>query len=88
MNFFAKTVFLTLFAVVLNNFEALAGPINKGRENDTSNLKSNIVLFKMITAPSAPSAAPKGKTLKKAGSVARTSNSHVELGNKSIVPEG
>ena len=87
MTFLKKAILLTFFAIVANNFNASAGPISKGKENDTSNLKSNIVIFKMMTTPAAP-AAPKGKTLKKAGSVARTSNTHSELTSKPIVPEG
>lgn len=88
MNFFKKASLLTISAILLQSITASAGPISKGKENDTSNLKSNIVIFKMMT-PVAPAAAPKGKTLKKAGSVARTSsNTHSELIVKPFVPEG
>lgn len=84
-----KIIILTFFALVFNYHKALAGPITNGKENDTSNLKSNIVIFKLMTSSTPNSPAPKGKTLKKAGSVARTSsNTHSEVTNKPVVPEG
>ena len=89
MSFFKKASLLTLFAFFMHSLTASAGPISRGKENDTSNLKSNIVIFKMMTSPAAPASTPKGKTLKKAGSVARTSsNTHTEATNKPYVPEG
>ena len=87
MKNFAKIIFLTAFLTVAGNYKAFAGPVVKGRDNDTSSLKSNIVIFKMIT-PAAPAApASKAKSLKKAGSMARTSNSHSDASPKPLPGE-
>jgi hypothetical protein len=85
MKNFAKILFLVLFAVIANTSRSLAAPV-KGKDTDTSaSLKSNIAIFKLITSPAPVPAA--GKSLKKAGSVARTSNSHTVVPVKPV-PEG
>ena len=58
----------------------------KGKGNDTTSIKSNIVVFKLITSPITP--APSNKSLKKAGSVARTSGSHTVVTVKPAPNEG
>ena|GEM_PF-4857867 len=86
MKNFAKIVFLVVFALIANASRSLAAPV-RGKDTDSSaSLKSNIAIFKMITSPAAP-AATTGKSLKKAGSVARTSNSHTVAPVKPV-PEG
>jgi hypothetical protein len=90
MNFqmknFAKILFLILFALLVNSSDSVAAPV-KGKDSDSSaSLKSNIAIFKMITSPAAP-VAPTGKSLKKAGSVARTSGPHTTAPVKPV-PEG
>lgn len=85
MKRFAKIFFLILFAFVVNSTRSMAAPV-KGKDTDSSaSLKSNIAIFKLITSPTTPTAA--GKSLKKAGSVARTSNSHTTAPVKPV-PEG
>jgi len=87
MKNFAKIILLTLFFVVVSNYKAAATPgVTAGKDNDTSSLKSNILIFNMIT-PAAPAAPAKAKTLKKAGSVARTSNSHSDASPKPVPGE-
>jgi hypothetical protein len=79
----ARIFFFLLFAFIADS--AFAAPI-KGKDTDSAaSLKSNIAIFKMITSPAAPSTA--GKSLKKAGSVARTAGSHSTLTVKPV-PEG
>jgi hypothetical protein len=84
MKRFTKILFLFLIALMFNSAKALAAPVKgTGTDTDTSmSLKSNIAIFKMMTAPVAPM--PQGKSLKKAGSVARTSNSHTTVPVKPV----
>ncbi len=75
MKTLSKIIILTVFVIVASNYKSLAAPITNGKDNDTASLKSNIVIFKFFAAPTvAPSSATKSKSLKKAGSMARTSN--------------
>jgi hypothetical protein len=86
MKKFAKILFLFLFAFLANSLSSVAAPV-KGKDSDSAaSLKSNIAIFKMITSPATP--ATTGKSLKKAGSVARTSNSHTTTVPVKPVPEG
>ena len=71
-----NALLITLFLTVAAHSRAAANPVTNGKDNDTTSLKSNIVLFKMMAAP----APEKSKSLKKAGSVARTSNNHLHTG--------
>jgi hypothetical protein len=83
MRNFAKILFLIVFAFLANT--SYAAPV-KGKDSDSAaSMKSNIAIFKMITSPTAPTT---GKSLKKAGSVARTSNSHSTVPATKPVPEG
>ena len=74
-----KICMMILFACCFNN--AIAGGIptnpedktNGNNTDTTNNLKSNIIIFRMITNPSPASS---NGSLKKAGKVARTSSSH------------
>lgn len=85
MKRFAKILLFLLFAFIVNSTKSFAAPV-KGKDTDSSaSLKSNIAIFKMITSPAVPVAT--GKSLKKAGSVARTSNSHTTAPVKPV-PEG
>jgi len=85
MKKFAKILFLVLFAFIANTSRSLAAPV-KGKDTDSSaSLRSNIAIFKMITPAAAPAAPTTGKSLKKAGSVARTSHTVVPV---KPVPEG
>lgn len=85
MKISAKILFFFLLAFLANTSRSFAAPI-KGKDSDSAaSLKSNIAIFKMITSPAAP--ATTGKSLKKAGSVARTSNSHTTVPVKTV-PEG
>lgn len=76
-----KMAFVLLFTLVISESATAkpgdgTGGEGTGNNNDsTPSLKSNIVIFKMITAPAAGSGNSNG-SLKKAGKVARTSNSH------------
>ena len=74
MKHFVKIAFLFLFFTFASKAKA-AVPFGNGINNNdsTSSLKSNIVIFKMITSPSPTT---NSGTLKGAGKVARTSNSH------------
>jgi len=87
MKNFTKVILLTLFIIVASNYKASAGPVVTGKDNDTSSLKSNILIFNMISGSAAPAPANKAKTLKKAGSVARTSNSHSDASPKPLPGE-
>ncbi|MDF2436855.1 MAG: hypothetical protein K0Q95_1231 [Bacteroidota bacterium] len=84
MKRFTKILFLFLLALIFNSTKSFAAPVKgTGTDTDTSmSLKSNIAIFKMMTSPAAP--VPQGKSLKKAGSVARTSNSHTTVPIKSV----
>jgi len=75
---------LTLFLTLAAHSRAAANPVTNGKDNDTTSLKSNIVLFKMMAAPAPAVPSGKSKSLKKAGSVARTSN---DLHTGLIVPK-
>ena len=81
-----KIILLTAFAILVNYHKALAGSVTGILENDTTGLKSNIVIFKMIAAPT--NTAPANKSLKKAGSVARTSYSHASILAKAPFNQG
>lgn len=81
----AKIIFLSLLFILLNNRKTLAAATN-GKGNDTTSLKSNIVIFKMIASPITPN--PSSKSLKKAGSVARTSGPHTVVTVKPLPNEG
>lgn len=71
----SRFILVCLFALLADKgFATSSGALSKPtpKNNDsTINIKSNIMIFKMITAP-----APNSGALKKAGKVARTSNSH------------
>lgn len=73
-----KALFLGLFTfVVSHGFSNTTGGSNKPtpKNNDSIvNFNSNIVIFKMIATP--PPSNSNSGSLKKAGKVARTSNSH------------
>lgn len=77
-----KVLLITIFLTLAAHSKAAANPITNGKDNDTTSLKSNIVLFKMMAAPSPE----KSKSLKKAGSVARTSNNHLHTGITTLRP--
>lgn len=72
-----KVILLGLFTLIVSSGSAnTTGGLNRPtpKNNDSIvNSKSNILIFKMITTP-AP--ANTNGSLKKAGKVARTSNSH------------
>lgn len=75
--------FLTIMLVTsIGYVKAYAGGAKKpepGAHDTTINLKSNIVIFKMIPSPVAnPNT---NGSLKKAGKVARTSSPHTSLEN-------
>ena len=78
MNKIVKYIVLLLF-IFTAGYASAAGVGPKPNENDsTINLKSTIVIFKMITtSPNISS----GGNLKKAGRVARTSYSHTSIEN-------
>jgi hypothetical protein len=85
MKNFVKILFVLLFVFFAGSSRTFAAPV-KGKDSDSSaSLKSNIAIFKLITSPAAP--ATTGKSLKKAGSVARTSNTHTTAPVKPV-PEG
>lgn len=69
-----RIILFTGFVLVAGRYTAAASPVTNGKDNDTTSLKSNIVLFKIMTGPAAPAPASQSKSLKKAGSVARTSS--------------
>ena len=76
-------LFLFTSAVRANGIEPNSSKTN---ENDsTVNLKSNIVIFKMITASPITNSGTTGGSLKKAGRVARTSYSHSSIENINIL---
>jgi hypothetical protein len=81
-----RIIFLTLFVILVNNRISLAAA-TKGKGNDTTSIKSNIVVFKLITSPITPTPSS-NKSLKKAGSVARTSGSHTVVTVKPAPNEG
>jgi len=71
------------------SFAGNAGTGNNptGTKDTSANIKSNIVIFKVFTAPQANTNASSG-SLKKAGKVARTSNSHITTNRKLYFNEG
>ena len=81
----AKIFFFTLFVILVCNHKIMAAAA-KGKGNDTTSLKSNIVIFKMIASPITPN--PSNKSLKKAGSVARTSSPHTLITVKPVPNQG
>lgn len=80
MKVFVKLICLSVFMLSVGHASAagVGGSAPKPDENDSTinSLKSNIVIFKMIT--SSPNPAASG-SLKKAGRVARTSYSHTSI---------
>jgi hypothetical protein len=84
-----KNLFKLFFFVILVNITgnlsaATNGSIppsgeGNGKNNDTTvGINSNIVIFRMIAAPASNNTNSKG-SLKKAGKVARTSNTHSSI---------
>ncbi len=82
----SKIIILTGLAIAASQYKAAAaGTLTKG-DRDTTGLKSNIVIFKIMASP-APATPAQSKSLKKAGSVARTSNNvHTSSVNSKTVP--
>lgn len=87
MNFITKILFFFAVSLVFTK-EAKAGfePKPDGNNDTSVNIKSNIVIFKMITSPQNANTGVSG-TLKKAGKVARTSNSATSLKTPIILPK-
>jgi hypothetical protein len=81
MKYLVKFLFIVLFFSLASKAKAVEIITNPGEKiggNDTTtDLKSNILIFKMINTPSPNS--NKSGGLKKAGKVARTSNSHFAI---------
>jgi hypothetical protein len=82
MKHLVKFFFIVLFFCIATNAKSaeITAPGEKtgGNNDTTTDLKSNILIFKMINTP--PPAAPsKSGGLKKAGKVARTSYSHFTI---------
>ncbi len=77
MNRISKVVFTFLFSMIAGyGYSKNSGDLNKPTpKTSDSNIttKSNIVIFKMIPSPTLNN---NSGSLKKAGKVARTSNSH------------
>lgn len=84
-----KNLFKLFFFVILINVTGSLKAANKGtdpsasegngKNNDTTvDIKSNIVIFRMIASPTNNSNNSNG-SLKKAGKVARTSNTHSSI---------
>ena len=84
-----KNLFKLFFFVILINVTGSLKAADKGtnpataegngRDNDTTvGIKSNIVIFRMIAAPANSNNNTNG-SLKKAGKVARTSNTHSSI---------
>jgi hypothetical protein len=77
MKHLVKFLFILLFFSIAPKAKSAETPTNPGEKtggnNDTvTDMKSNILIFKMINTPSPSNS--KGGGLKKAGKVARTSN--------------
>lgn len=81
MKYLVRLFFIVLFFALANtarSAEFITSPREKtgGNNDTTTDLKSNILIFKMINTPSSNS--NKGG-LKKAGKVARTSNTQFTI---------
>ena len=89
MNQITKILVLFLFVVCISKTQAGNGTGTKpgpgGSSDTTVSIKSNIVIFKMIPNQQNTPTAVTG-TLKKAGKVARTSNSPTSLKMPIIIP--
>jgi hypothetical protein len=82
MKHLVKIFFIVLFFSIASkarSAESITNPGEKtgGNNDTTTDLKSNILIFKMINPPSPNS--NKGGGLKKAGKVARTSYEHFTI---------
>ncbi len=80
MNCISKIILVVLFTTItVGGYAKSNGDLNQlqQKNNDTTiaTTKSNIVIFKMIPTPTYTNS-NNGGSLKKAGKVARTSNSH------------
>ena len=77
-----RFLFTIILLTSIGYVKAYAGGSKRGPgldANDTTiNLKSNIVIFRMIPTPTTNSTNTNG-SLKRAGKVARTSNSHTSI---------
>jgi hypothetical protein len=74
-------IFTIILLTSVGYVKAFAGGPGVDANDTTVNFKSNIVIFKMIPSPAGNSANTNG-SLKKAGKVARTSNSpHTSIEN-------
>jgi hypothetical protein len=83
MKHLIKLFFIILFfslASKARSAESITNPGEKtgGNNDTTTDLKSNILIFKMINTPSSTNT-NKGGGLKKAGKVARTSYEHFTI---------
>ena len=90
MNVFSKIVFVALFTASAGYVKAAGGETHTGNNNadTTVGIKSNIVIFKMITNSIINSTGNSSGSLKKAGKVARTSNSSSSSKNIVVGNEG
>lgn len=81
MKYLVRIFFIVLFfslASTVRSAESDTNPGEKPGGNDTTtDLKSNILIFKMINTP--PANSNKGGGLKKAGKVARTSTTQFTI---------
>jgi hypothetical protein len=83
MKYLVKIFFIVLFFSIASkarSSEIITNPGEKtgGTNDTTSELKSNIMIFKMINTPP-PTNSNKSGGLKKAGKVARTSYEHFTI---------
>lgn len=87
MKAISKFLFLFLFAFCANQAQAgnSSGPTPEGNSDTSVSIKSNIVIFKMITGSQNSNNTATG-TLKKAGKMARTSNSATSLKTPIVLP--
>jgi hypothetical protein len=74
---------ITLFSLVAAKASATVTGGKSGDNDSTTNLKSNIVIFKMMTGTTTSG---NNGSLKKAGKVARTSNSQSSVKNPPALP--
>ncbi len=83
MKNFARIFFIAFLTIAVSYAKA-SSMVNKSNDNGnndtTQNIKSNIVIFKMIPSPITNPTNTNG-SLKKAGKVARTSYSHTSIEN-------
>jgi hypothetical protein len=73
MKHFVKLFFLSLFLITAGHAKAAVHKGNGNNSDSTASLKSNILIFKVITSPATGTT---NGSLKQAGKVARTSNTH------------